>query len=240
MRIVAQTIWYDEHPDDLRDMAASVKGFADAMVAVDGAFKTFPRTGEMLPWSPSDQAQAIADGCAQASVELLLYQPRREGEWTPMFSGNEPDKRNACLALSAIMKPDWVFNIDADMRLVRWDAEAKHLLEASNLDVAEVDVEGYGPRRIMFRWAPDVRYYRTHYVVRNDTRFLDYPKVTEAGNARETTTEAVESKLRLPLADALDLSDQVWFDHPQKRDSWRRVRQNVWYVQRDEQELERL
>ena len=248
MKTVANVIWYDEHPDDLREMAESIAGFADAMVAVDGAFATFPRTEEMMPWSSSDQIQAISEGCATAGVELLAYQPKREGEWADAlgpnehFVGNEPDKRTASLKMSAVFRPDWVFNIDADMRLTRWDDEAKQMMADTQLDVALVDVEGYGPSRILFRWSPQLEYWRTHYVVRNNTHFLAYPKVVEAGNKQQTLVSVTDHTQIgwMPIADPLNLTEHVWFDHPPKKDSWRRVRQDVWYVTRDEMGLEKL
>src|SRR6266480_813980 len=80
MRIFALLSWYDEHPDHLRRAVASLKGFADVLVAVDGAYATFPDAG---PLSPASNWQAITEACVDAGLGFSPhhpYLPAWEGE----------------------------------------------------------------------------------------------------------------------------------------------------------------
>lgn len=223
VRIIACTIWYDESPDDLAAMARSLHGFADGMVALDGAFETFP-LGDNRPWSPSEQYAALADGCA-GEIELVLYQPTRAGEWFG-HRGNEVEKRNASVRMAwGVLGADWVFNVDADMFLEE-AGDARRQMELTDEDVVISDVEGH-PTRHIYRYSPGLRHYRSHWIVLNERGMLSGPRDPNRGIGDYP-----------PLLPGLDLRETLLFAHPEKRDYWRRVRQKAWYEIRDGTKLE--
>jgi len=224
--IAACLIWYDEAPEDLRRMAESLKGFANGMVALDGAFKEFPVEEGEPPWSNCAQAKALAEGCSKAGMELLLHQPSQAGRWPMGYAGNEVEKRNASVALAGALDATWVFNIDADMYL--YDAgDSRTQLMKTDKGVAMTNIEGTPSRHHLFRWSPTLRFRGAHWVV------LD-------GDKLYSGTEQMRESPEFPngLEPCIDLRDTLKFDHPEKKDFWRRARQNAWYRVRDSEQIE--
>lgn len=178
VQIVACVIWYDESPEDLLRMAESLHGFADAMIALDGAFATFPLPEDGRPWSSPDQAAALAEGCA-GEIELVIYQPTQAGVWFG-HQGNEVEKRNASLRMAwGVLGADWVFNCDADMILERSDG-ARRAMERTDADVVRSDVEGV-PTRHIYRYSPGLRHWRSHWIVVNENGMLSGPRDPSRG-----------------------------------------------------------
>lgn len=243
MKLVACLIWYDESPEDLRRAVLSLRGFADAVVAVDGAFARFPRE-ESPPWSESVQLKDIlrsavyqdADGNAVAgNMEVLAYQPPKAGVWPGGEKGNEVEKRNASLHMAGWLGADWVINCDADMYLLgsKWMeeqlAKARELLMSTPHDVATVAV-GDQAVRCCFRWSPTLHYERAHYLVKDGGKLLACP-----------ISSMSREQLELPpLVDALDLTQHVLFNHPAKQAVERRKKQAEWYRIRDRTGIEAL
>lgn len=243
MKLVACLIWYDESPEELRRAVLSLRGFADAVVAVDGAFSRFPR-GNSAPWSDSDQLKDILRSAVYQdnegnplpeNMEVLAYQPPRAGVWPGRESGNEVEKRNASLHMAGYLQADWVINCDADMYLLGSDwmkeqlAKARELLESTIHDVATIAV-GSDAVRCCFRWTPTLRYDRAHYLVMDDGKLLACP-----------VSSMTREKLNLPpLEDALDLTQYVMFNHPAKQVVARRQKAAEWYRLRDREGIEAL
>lgn len=227
--IAACLIWYDEDPNDLHRMATSLKGFADGVVALDGAFETFPLGPGDPPWSDPSQARALADGCAEAGLELLLHQTHEAGKWPLGYEGNEVEKRNACVALAGLaLNATWVFNIDADMYL--YDAgDSRQQLAKTTMSVAMTDIEGTPSRHHLFRWSPTLRFHMAHWVV------VDGKKLYSGTDQMRISGEYPNG-----LEPCIDLRDELKFDHPAKKDFWRRARQNQWYQIRDSRQIEYL
>lgn len=220
LRIIACVIWYDESPDDLAAMARSLAGFADGMVALDGAFATFPIERDGHPWSPSDQAQALTDGCA-GRMELILYQPILAGVW-PGHRGNEVEKRNASVRIAGqVMGADWVFNCDADMLLEEFGDARRVMARSPGYDVVQDDVEGI-PTRHIYRYSEGLMHWRSHWIVVNERGMLSGPRDPDRGLGGYPR-----------LLEPLDLRETIMFGHPEKTDYWRRVRQTSWYEYRD-------
>lgn len=232
-RIVACLIWYDEHPDDLRDTCLSLAGFASGMVALDGAFHTFPH---LAPWSPPEQWEALAQACAEAEIELLAYLPTRAGAW-PGERGDEVEKRNASLYLAGLLQPDWVVAVDADMRLMPDWEEALPLLAQTDRRVAETLTAGW-PLRNMFRWTPTLRYVGSHYSLVDGDDLIAWPSVFEAGSGQTTSTARDNPQGQKQQLSALDLSGYVVLAHEERRDQGRRRLQDSWYETRDALGLE--
>lgn len=226
VRIVACLIWYDENPRDLHEMCLSLAGFVDGMVALDGAFETFPHK---TAWSPHVQWDGLLQGCAAAGIELHGYQP-------VIASGNEVEKRNRSLWLASVLQPDWVVAVDADMRLESGAPAALPVLAKSKLSVAETLTAG-SPLRNMFRWTPTLRYVNSHYTLIDGDSLIAWPRVIEAGRSSTAQDNPLGQKQQV---EALDLSALVRFAHVERRDPERRARQNAWYTKRDAAGLERL
>ena len=219
VRIVACVIWYEESPEDLIRMARSLHGFADGMVALDGAYATFPIAPKGTPWSHHDQAAALAEGCAGA-IELMIYQPTTAGYWFG-HTGNEVEKRNASVRLAGIvLGADWVFNCDADMILEEY-GDAREQMADTDKDVVWDDVEGI-PTKHIYRYSDELMHWRSHWIVVNERGMLSGPRDPDRGLGGYP-----------PLVEPLDLRETVIFSHPERSDYWRRVRQTAWYEYRD-------
>lgn len=67
--IVACLSWYDEPLDGLDRCVSSLAGVADLLLAVDGAFESFPHR---RPWSEHDQHGVIMDAAVEAGLLLEL------------------------------------------------------------------------------------------------------------------------------------------------------------------------
>lgn len=225
MKIAAVVIWYDEHPADIRGMVLSLAGLCDYMVAVDGAFRNFPDA--KTAWSDKEQIAAFAEACAEAGIELVVYQPKQIGHWLGRFIGEEVPKRNASFKLCEVFKPDWVVVCDADMICIA-KGGAREMLEWTKHDAVITDVAGF-PHRHVFRWSPDLQYLKAHYVVVTGDKALAYP------------SDQTSLTSRLPaLSPALDLFDVLRFDHPEKSDFWRRAKAESYYKNRDKSRVESL
>lgn len=227
--LAACLIWYDEAPEDLHRMVTSLKGFADGVVALDGAFRDFPIGEGDPPWSSADQAKALAEGCAESGMELLLHQPDVAGKWPLGYEGNEVEKRNASVALAGLaLNATWVFNIDADMYL--YDAgNSRELLAKTQYSVAMTDIEGTPARHHLFRWSPTLRFQASHWIV------VDGKKLYSG-----TDQMLLNGEYPNGLEPYIDLRYELKFDHPARTDFWRRARQNAWYQIRDSRQIEYL
>lgn len=190
------------------------------MVALDGAFATFPIAPSQEAWSPKDQAAAFAEGCADAGLELMLYQPNEPGHWFGHV-GNEVEKRNASVRLAGVvMGADWVFNVDPDMILERY-GDARKRMARTGKDSVWCDVEGI-PTRNIYRYSDGLRHWRSHWIVINENGMLSGPRDPDRGLGGYP-----------PLLEPFDLRDTIQFGHPEKKDYWRRARQKLWYEYRD-------
>jgi hypothetical protein len=109
MRIVALLSFYDETDEMLRESIGSLQGFADALVAVDGAYKLYPGG---KPSSGERSHDVIRDVCQEIGIELNLYVP--ETVWV----GGEVEKREKMFRygerLASNKAGDWFFILDGD------------------------------------------------------------------------------------------------------------------------------
>lgn len=166
MKVYALLSWFDERPEHLRRCVRSLKGFADVLVAVDGAYSTFPHA---IPESPVVQHWTLSDAVSAAGLGRCLISPGTS-PWN-----SETEKRAAMFeyARTAGATPeDWFLIIDADMALGHYAPETRNLLAASDADVADVrfqnvqidgKVAGTYRFRSMFRAIPGLTVERTHY-----------------------------------------------------------------------------
>lgn len=223
MRIIAVTIWYNENPEHLSALTRSLAGFADGLVAIDGAFAYFPDASTR---SPQEQVDALVKGCEEANVELLLHRPNRLWE-------GEVEKRNASLRLAGTLDADWVVVVDGDMEIGSRNG-ARDALAATKFDVAVIRVEDdettpnrqWCDARFVYRYSDSLRWWRSHYIVRNSERTLLCPL---------PPFERIALALP-PLAPALSLRSLTLIHHPKERE--RRDAALASYDRRDESGIE--
>lgn len=134
MKIVAALSWYEESPTWLASLVASLKGFADHIVAVDGAYFLYPGSTEH-PVSGPEQAEAIVQTAKACGIGTTVHIP--SGPW----AGGEIEKRTFLFDLcNRISTPweDWFYICDGDDLLDSVPFDAKKLLAETNLNVAEI------------------------------------------------------------------------------------------------------
>jgi hypothetical protein len=148
--IAAVLVWFDESVASLERCVTSLAGVADLLVAVDGRWKMFP--GSEL-YSPPEQAEAIRQSAAAATIECSVTQAPRAALISQVA------KRNYALAL-AESSADWVLVIDGDEWVEACDAEALRGLLAAAKDVCEVSIRNEGRGVFQKRPAPRRRLYR--------------------------------------------------------------------------------
>ncbi len=99
--------WYDENPAWLSATVASAGGFADQVVALDGAYFHYPQGAAR---SPHGQAEAIRATASACGMGCTIVEPRT------VWAGNEVEKRSAMFAVAeCVTAPDdWYFVLDGD------------------------------------------------------------------------------------------------------------------------------
>lgn len=130
-------VWFDEPEHELRTTIESIAGFVDTLIALDGAYRTFPHGGN--PVSPQEQHDAIEAACRE--LGLGLYMPAGR-EWP-----SQMEKRSTGFAIAeelGVLWRDLVFVIDADERIVHLDEQAV-LAAMQTADVGAVHVETVEP-----------------------------------------------------------------------------------------------
>jgi hypothetical protein len=231
VRIFALLSWYDEEPEHLKRCVKSLAGFADVLVALDGAYATFP---DAKPASSFVQRWALTDAVYESGLSYKTTEPYHPWE-------SEVQKRATLFELgrrAGATPDDWFLIIDADMSLAEFKPEARGVLEATDLSVAEVrwhDVQINDVRcstysfRSMFRALPGLTVERTHYLYTVpldggycNRRFLWHMPDGHISDER-----------------ALDLTEYVTLHHyNSSREPGRRSRALAYYRARDEAGLE--
>lgn len=166
MKIYALCSWYDEHPDHLRRLVASLNGFCDVFVSLDGAYSTFP---DAQAQSPCEQRRALQDAAYASGMAYKLGSGYRMWE-------SEVAKRAALFELgrnAGATPDDWFLVMDADMALGHVHPETRDLIAGTSCDVAEqcwhniqVDgkVAGTYRMRFMYRALAGLTVERAHYL----------------------------------------------------------------------------
>ena len=176
VRVIGLLSWYDEHPSWLVECVASAAKLCDHIIAVDGAYATFPGALRR-PYSSTDQADAIMRTAAGVGIGCTVHASRQ-----PWFGG-EVEKRDFMFRLGeAFTTPeDWYLRIDADEIITCAPSDSKQRLAESEFDVAEVSIwerpseraddladfsGGNGvPFRCLFRALPGITIQQAHYLV---------------------------------------------------------------------------
>lgn len=225
--IYGALVWFDEDPDDLEAMVESCAGFVDTLVALDGAYRTFPHDGR--PVSDRSQYEALERACRRVGMGLVMPDGR---EWD-----SQVVKRTTAFHLvEQLARPyrDLVFVIDADERIIELDEPA--VLEAMrSADVGTVDVvttdPADGPMRMPGVQPPSSidtpgKVYPRLFTVQREMRVgpayhWTYTAKNRIGDrvvlkGAQTIDEPIEKAPVADLRDVLRLTNGTW-DRPAKR-----------------------
>lgn len=146
--IAAALCWYDESPDMLARCVASLAGFADIIVSLDGPYSHFPHATRR---SPDEQHRAIYEAAREHRIpHAPLCHPAE-----PM---TQTEKRTTLYRAAASMAGanGWLLIIDADERLTDRGARASLERSGAGFDAATVLVKTRGTD------APHPRMIRAH------------------------------------------------------------------------------
>jgi hypothetical protein len=220
MKLVALLSWFDEQPEWLSAMVASLtKANVDHLVAVDGCYSLYPNA--LRRWrSPQQQVDAITAACYGAGIGLTLHIP------THAWTGNEVEKRNHLFDLGRTVtrdQDDWYLIIDGDEIVDTASPDLKDRLAAAEHDWVAyyklVEPEGANHVRGLYRNHPDLHIRITHYGYSHGDQLLwdgsGYP--------------------------VLNMTDYLILEHRQRGHHTPR-HQNKWeyYRLRDELQIERV
>lgn len=147
MRIVACLAWYDEPLEHLHRAVTSLRGLADTLIAVDGAWNLYP-DGQSC--SAPEQREAIHCAAEEVGILAVVWQGR---EWT-----SQVEKRNFLMREGARCG-EWMLVIDGDEEIVRSPdtSDVRTILADTGRDVATVvcrhhnDVVNQAPIRRVYR-----------------------------------------------------------------------------------------
>ena len=132
MRIIALLSWYDEAPSWLAATITSFAPHVDYLVAVDGAYGSYPGG---RPKSDPAQAETILRTCDAAGIGVTIHQPQT------VFMGNEVDKRSLMFSIAATHADpfeDWYWVIDGDEVLTKAPNDLRTRLQYVQRHAAEV------------------------------------------------------------------------------------------------------
>lgn len=117
--------WFDEPVDMLDQAVRSAAQVADAIVAVDGAYRLRPGAA---PASPPEQHDVIRQACADTGLELDLLIP--DTIWSGQVLKRDTMVRRAC-----DQGADWLVMLDADYLILADRATVRAELCAAYVDV---------------------------------------------------------------------------------------------------------
>lgn len=187
MKICALLSFYDERPEDLQRMAASLpKAGVDHLVALDGAYALYP---DGKPASSHESRRALAAALNQAGITHNIVVP------DTVWHGNETEKRTRLFRLGDehTAPADWFLIIDGDEVITQAPSDLRQQLEYSPMDVGEVTFSEPRPRRktrsfpipILFRAVRGIEVVKNHFTYRTpDGRYLWGNAVTQRLQAR--------------------------------------------------------
>jgi hypothetical protein len=167
--IVALLSWYDEPPDALRAMIASLTLVGvDRLIALDGAYALYPDAKRR---SSSMEYRAIIDATMHHGIDLTIHTPAK------VWAGNETEKRNRLFELGEQFTgpEDWYMVVDADEEILKAPDDVPARLARSPFDVAAVTLREPGHPLgtivfdtfpMFFRAVRGLRCHRDHFTYR--------------------------------------------------------------------------
>lgn len=173
MKVVALLNYYEENPSWLAETVASVSKLCSHIIAVDGAYASFPGALKK-PYSGTEQADAIYHTAIGCGMGATIHAPR------DVWWSGEVGKRDFMFRLGETLttEDDWYLRIDADEILTEVPVGARTELETTAYDVAEVTLwerqyDGEGIFRCLFRAKRGLQIKGNHYTVVDDDTVLN-------------------------------------------------------------------
>lgn len=220
MRLCALVSWYEERPDWLREMVASLSLLnVDHLVCVDGGYERFPNA---RPRSDDAQHKALIRECRKRNIGLSLHIPNRIWQ-------TEMEKRSYLFKAGELVttETDWYVVMDADQTIDRYPDDLKARLAGTDFDSARAKFHEPHPSKkardfslpILFRAIRGLKVQGNHYnYLTPDNRVL-------WGQGRYETP--------LNLADELRVFHRTHFRHKARKE-----RSIAYYRKRDADKVE--
>lgn len=127
MIVTAALNWWNEPIEMLTAAVASVAAVADRIVALDGAYRRYPKA--TIASDPA-QAEAIRSVALDNGIEPLVVKPNR------LWAG-QIEKRTELMRLASDGS-DWTFILDADYVVTADRDRVRRQIESGGFDVYEV------------------------------------------------------------------------------------------------------
>lgn len=142
MRVWALVVWFDEPVELLERMLRSLDGFVDGVIALDGAYATFPHSGDGS--SAPEQHAVFRDVCRELALDLVLPAGR--------VYASQADKRQHAFRLAqrhGTLFSDYTMIVDADEAIVGGDAAAfrARLLDGPQFETGMVWLDTLEPEQ---------------------------------------------------------------------------------------------
>lgn len=218
MKVWGLLCWYEEPESWLVSTVCSLRDLCDGVIAVDGAYASFPG-GLRTPRSDPAQAEAIFRAAYSSGMICNIHTPS-EPWWSTDTPDEEVAKRDFMFRLGdALGEPgDWYFVIDADESIHHTPFDARQRLEKAEEEIAEVELWVRPNERFLsprlYR-GPGMRIQGHHYQWTRDGKDYGWPR-------------------RGPDAEpALTMSDLVIEHRVQHRDDYRKHQKDTYYKMRD-------
>lgn len=218
MKVWGLLCWYEEPESWLVSTVCSLKDLCDGVIAVDGAYASFPG-GLRVPRSDPAQAEAIFRAAYSSGINCTVHVPT-EPWWSTDTPDEEVAKRDFMFRLGdTIGEPgDWYFVIDADESVHHTPFDVRQRLEKAEEEIAEVELWVRPNERFLsprlFR-GPGMQVHNHHYQWTKNGKDYGWPR-------------------RGPDAEpALMLDDLVIEHRVQHRNDYRKHQKETYYTLRD-------
>jgi hypothetical protein len=212
----------------MASIASLQEAGVDHLVALDGRYALYD--GDSASSHPNQHA-AIVMTCRELGIACTLHTP------TEPWEGNEPEKRTALFALGwALAKPgDWFLIHDADMAVVKAPEDLHARLEATDCDVAKVEILDTVAKRLNQPNLPPIFEFCALYRAQPITVGPHHAQYKRADGQHLWVGNGEDSPVP-----TLDLSSTVRVEHrPDRRPAERQQSKLNYYTQRDQARVER-
>lgn len=223
MKVYGLLNWYEEPPEWLAAVVASMSKICDGVVAVDGAYYLFPNALRH-PVSGAVQATTIMETALSLNMSCTIHVP---GE---PWMGNEVEKLNEILRIApGIPMEDWYFRLDADELLTTVPDNAREQLETTEKHVVDLRLwerietfgqTGMSPIRRLYRVLPGMSFGPAHHII---SGFVDGERVY--------VSDLENPRHQIP---ALDMPDLMMEHRGHMRPKARRDDKEWYYRKREE------
>lgn len=229
--VCALMAFYDDPADTTEAAIRSVEGLVDHLVAVDGAYASFPGGEAKSPPEMRERIQVVAE---EIGVNVLFYTP------ADVWAGGEVEKRDRMYRMGDATGADWFTILDTDFLFeypLGTHAVVDALDAAQGYEVGQIKLVDYltqeGSDERVRQESPLPLFYRASGLAPIHIGPTHYHTWREGAG---THLWGCGNTPQVPWA---DLSDVVHVHHKWwERDQNRQIRKWMYYMQRDQAKLE--